>query len=103
MGIAAMRLPQTARQGVLTFGHHDQVHVVGHEAIADQPETCRFRILGDKAEIGDAIAVVAKDVLPIVAALRDVVGQSGSNHPSESGHDILCLVGAFRLGKMGNT
>ena len=103
MGIAAVSLPQTARQGVLAFGHHDQVHVVGHEAIADQPKTCRFAIFGDEAEIGGAIAIVAKDALAVVAALRDVVGQPGSNDPSESGHDILCLAGAVRLGKMGNT
>ena len=103
MRIAAMRLPQTARQGVLAFGHHDQVHVVGHKAIADQPETCRLAILGDQAEIGGAIDIVAKDVLAVVAALRDVVGQSGSNDPSKSGHDILCLAGALCLGKMGNT
>jgi hypothetical protein len=79
MGIVAMRLPQTERQGVLAFRHPDQVHVVGHEAIADQPETCRFRILGDKGEIGDAIAVVAKDALTVVAALCHVMGQSGSD------------------------
>jgi hypothetical protein len=27
--------------------------------------------------------------LAVVAALRDVMGQSGSDDPSESGHDIL--------------
>ena len=64
---------------------------------------CWLAVLGDKAEIGDAIAIVAKDVLAVVAALRDVMGQSGSDDPSESGHDILRLEGAFRLGKIGIT
>ena len=102
MGIVAMRLPQTERQGVLAFRHPDQVHVVGHEAIADQPETCRFAIFGDEAKIGVAIAVAAKDVLAVVAALRDVMGQSGSDDSREPGHDILWLESTFRLRKTGN-
>jgi hypothetical protein len=77
MGIAAVRLPQASRQGVVAFGHDNQVHVIGHETIADQPETRRLAVFRDQGEIGDAILIVPKDALAVVAALRDMVGQSG--------------------------
>ena len=103
MGIAAVRLSQTARQGILAFRHHDQVHVVGHQAVADQPEARWFAILRDQAEIGDPIAVAAKHVLPVVAALRDVMRQPDSHHPRQSGHDIWWPALTVRLRKVVNT
>src|ERR1035438_1910973 len=58
----------------------------GHQAIADQAEAGRPAVLAEQAQVGETVGVAGEDILAVVAALGDMVGESGSHHPGESGH-----------------
>ena len=53
--------------------NRDQMRVVGHQAIADDCHAGGFAPLAEQVEIHPAVVIDEEDILPIVAALRDVM------------------------------
>jgi hypothetical protein len=55
----------------------DQMHVVGHEAIADQRESLDLAVGPEQVEVNQAVGIGFEDELTRVATLRDMMGRVG--------------------------
>lgn len=65
----------------------DKVNVIGHQAPPENAETMTLRLDMQKLQIAGAILIGKEDVLPVVAALGDVVQCSGENESGSAWHD----------------
>jgi hypothetical protein len=72
-GIPAVGVTQSGPKRSVPFGHHDQVHVIRHQAIPQNRQPLQFRVLLQQAEIHQPVVVGLKHYATPVAALRDVV------------------------------
>jgi hypothetical protein len=57
------------------------MHVIGHEAVAEERDVVKFRILTQQLEIGGAVGVVGEDELSSIAALGNMMGKIGDGNP----------------------
>jgi len=67
------------------------VNVIGHQAVGPDFQVRLGRAASKEAQVGRAVGGVQEDVGTSVAAVGDVVRQSGNNHARESGHNKLCI------------
>jgi hypothetical protein len=63
--------------------HSDQVHVVGHEAVAQQRETVEVRILPQQLQIDKPVGIMNKNGLAGLAALGNMVGEIDDHEAGE--------------------
>jgi hypothetical protein len=56
-------------------GNHDQVHVIRHQAVAQQGKSVEFGTLPQQLEIGDPVCIVSQNHLPGVAALGNMMNR----------------------------
>ncbi len=75
-------------QGVFIPRYRDDVDVIGHQAIALDRKAEPIGLRLEQFEIEPAVVVGEKDVLTVVAALCDVVRQTGKHNPGESRHRL---------------
>ena len=68
-----MRVLERPCQGFRAAGNQDQMHVVGHEAVAEQREFVQLNGVAQQFQVGRPLAVFRKQELPGVAPLRHVV------------------------------
>jgi hypothetical protein len=78
--VAAMGMLESLRQGLRGSGNYDQMHVIGHQTVAQQGEAMECRILPQQLEVGNAVGVVGQNYLSRVAALGDMVGDVNDDH-----------------------
>jgi hypothetical protein len=86
--IATMRLTQRRSQSVFVPGHHDQVHVIWHQAPGPD---FGARLPGKLAQEFDVVAIVVlleKRSLTAVSALSHVVGISGYDDARHARHGL---------------
>lgn len=90
-GIAAVGVGKGRPEPVGIGGNDDQVNVVGHQAIG--PDLSRRGLcgLGQQLAIGEKIILLEKGRAATIAALRDMIGQSGDDEPGKSGDGSLLL------------
>ncbi len=77
---------ESLRHRVVRVRDHDQMHMIGHEAVAQQRETVEFGILAQQFEIRDAVSVVGQNHLPRIATLRNMMGTVDDNDARQSSH-----------------
>jgi hypothetical protein len=58
------------------LGPDQEVKVIGHETIAEEPEGVAVPGLGEGLEEGDAVGVVAEDIPAVVATVEGVIHQA---------------------------
>lgn len=67
-------------------GNGDQMHVIGHEAIAEQREVVKFAVLPQQLQINQPVGVTAEDCLPGIATLRNMMRNVGDDDTRETSH-----------------
>ena len=88
--VASVGLPQAPRQTVHICWNHNQVDVVGHEAVGPDRQATPFALDVEFMEIGSVIVLAEEDGLAPIASLGDVVRNAWNRDASESGHDLSC-------------
>jgi len=76
---------QSKRIGAPRDGN--QVHVIGHDAIADEREPMQAGIMPEQIQVNEALGVGCQNVLAGVPALSDMVRDIDSDHASQASHD----------------
>ena len=66
------------------------MHGIRHEEIRENRKAVALRLLCEDAQIGPSIIVDEEDILAVVAALRDMVGQTGYDDSRDSRHRREC-------------
>src|ERR1700678_3763939 len=84
--VASMGVLESLRHSPCGVGNDDQMHVIGHQAVAQQGEAVKLRRLPQQVQVRDAISVVRQDYLAGVAALRNVVGDIYDDHARQASH-----------------
>jgi hypothetical protein len=82
----AMDTPEKDSQGVLLRRHGNQVDVVGHQAVSENRDGRKARLLTQEIEINQTIGSGTEDELARGTALGDVVGRAGRNASGNPGH-----------------
>jgi len=65
---------------------HDEVNVIGHQAVCPHAEAVFIAVLFKKAEVGTAVAARLKHILAPIAALGNMVGKTGCYNACDSAH-----------------
>jgi len=89
--VSPVCLAQGPPQGVLAVRHHDQMHVIGHQAIGPHLHVAPPAPLAQQRQIRRIIVLAEERLLPPVATLRRVVRHSRNHHSRQSGHAIVLL------------
>jgi hypothetical protein len=63
------------------------MHVVGHEAIADQGESLDVAVGPEEVEVDQVVGIGFEDELVGVAALRDMMGRVDGENTGETSHE----------------
>ncbi len=71
--ITSVRVLQRQGQRVRTVRNNDQVHVVGHEAVAEKTQSVEVHLAPQQFEIHLPFAVRRQQELPRVSALRHMM------------------------------
>ena len=79
LGIARMQGSEHLLQGVFTAGNHDCVYVVGHEAVGEDADVVYFAVFLEPGQIGGTVIVTEENIFATVAALSDVVRDTGKD------------------------
>ena len=74
-------------QAILSLRHGHEVDVVWHEAVAPDCDGIAGAPLVHQIDVCLVVFIREKGLLPAVAALCDVVGETGCNSSRDSGHD----------------
>lgn len=77
---------QTLRQDRRAVRHGDQMHVVAHQAIAEQRNLLLLTVEAQRFDVMDAVQVGFEDSLAVIAPLRNVVRHAHRNHANQSSH-----------------
>ncbi len=85
-GVEPMRAADGQCKRIGALGGDDQMHVIRHEAIRENREAVALRLLCEDSQIGPSIIVAEEDILAVVAALRDMVGQTGNDDSRDPRH-----------------
>jgi hypothetical protein len=85
-GVGPVHLGQRRAQRVAVLGDQDQIDVVGHQHPAPHGDTVRGAMHPQQLAIGGVVRIAEKRPLPSVAALREVVGNTGNHEPRQPSH-----------------
>ena len=84
--IAAMRAAQADGQRVRFLRDGDQMYVVEHQAISENPDVRLAAIFSEQFQVDAAVLFGVKNALAVGAALGDMVRKAGNNAAGNSGH-----------------
>ena len=73
-------------QGIDVMRNHDQMNVIGHQAVADQRCMMFFRVFPQQVQIYSAIDIAVQDKLPRVSTLRHMMSNLKGYYAGESCH-----------------
>jgi hypothetical protein len=84
--VAPVRLPQAPPQPVLALRHHDQMHVVGHQAVRPHRHATAGAPLAEQGQICAVVFLLEEGLLSPIPALRHVVGDPWNHNSRQSCH-----------------
>jgi hypothetical protein len=84
--ISSMRFGEGRAQAIRRRWRHDEVDVVGHQAIGPDLRLGPSRRAGDQVKISQLVIVAKEHRLPPVATLGHVVRQARNDHSSKARH-----------------
>jgi hypothetical protein len=87
-GVRAVELPEGAGQTAGALGNGHQMDMIAHQAVTQQPHAVMARLLAQMIEVKPAILVYQEDLLPVVAALGDVMRDAVRHQPRLAGHEV---------------
>ena len=95
-GVAPMRVGEGPAQPVGVGRHHDQVNMIGHQAIGDDLAIGASRRIAQQVAIKLIVAILEKGPLAPIAALGNVIGNAGKDETGKARHArTLPLIGEF--------
>ncbi len=84
--ILRVGLPDGEGERILALGNGDQVNVIRHQAPSENTDAVTLRLEMQELQIEGTVVIGKEDVLPVIAALGNVVGCSGKNESGSAGH-----------------
>src|ERR1035438_2517370 len=84
--VLGMSPRQGLRKRVLKLRHADDMNVIVHQAIAQNPGAVMGGVPGQKTQIETSVCSRIKYGLAIVSPLCDVVGNAGNHYARATGH-----------------
>lgn len=81
-----MRVLESQSQRICFARNHDQVNVIGHEAVADQRKLMQRSIVPEQVKIDQPFGIGSQNELPGISTLGNVVRYIDGNHTSQTGH-----------------
>lgn len=81
------RFADRSGQSIGRLRRHDQMQVVGHEAIGPHHHTGLAAALGQDIAAAGVVAVREEHGLPPIAPLRDMMKRAGNDDAAEAGHE----------------
>jgi uncharacterized protein YfaT (DUF1175 family) len=81
-----MGAPECPRERILALGHGDEVYVVAHQAITQNPGAVTRGVAAQQFQVTTVVFGRKEDARAIVAALSDVVRQTGNHHARSARH-----------------
>ncbi len=88
VGVPALRPAERRGQSGFIAGRRDPMHVVGHEAVAQNCDTTRPRIRFHQIQIDVPILITVEHHAPMVSSPCDVVGIGSDNDSSVARHPL---------------
>ena len=82
-----VRAAQRFRQRLFPLGYHDQVNVIRHQAVCRHRQPVFDGALLEVGEIRVSVAVHKENVLPVIAALGNMMRRPRHHNPRLSSHD----------------
>src|ERR1700722_6326823 len=99
--VASMGLFERLREGLWGLRNRDQVHVIRHEAVAQQRESGKLRILAQQLEVSKTLGIAGKNHLSRVPSLRNMMGNVGDPYPRQPS-DLEKLTGMTHSANSNN-
>jgi hypothetical protein len=84
--VPPMRLFERLRESLCSLRNRDQVHVIRHEAIAQQGESIKLRILPQQLKVSDAIRIAGENHLSRIPPLRNMMGNVDDHDTRQPSH-----------------
>jgi hypothetical protein len=89
LAVAKVGPPDRLGQRLLRVRDRHQVHVVGHQAVAQDLQAALARLLRQQSQVDVAVLIHEEHILTVVPALRDVVGAPDRNGFGEPWHEAI--------------
>ena len=81
-----MRLAQRNAERLLGGGNRHQVHMIRHEAPSQHADPLAVEVVPQQLDVTLTVGAGFEHILPIIAALCDVVGQSTLDESGAARH-----------------
>ena len=81
-----MSLLKRLCQGHRSVGNHDEVYMIGREAVTQQGQTIKLRLLSQQRQVGKTIGIVGENNLSGISPLRNMMGNVRDHDARESSH-----------------
>lgn len=88
LGVQEVRAAQGASHRRIVLGHHNEMHVVRHQAIRRNRETVLGRTFPQVAQVHTPIIRREKDILPAVPPLRHMMRRTGNDNSCLPCHEM---------------
>ena len=87
LGVKEVGSAQSASQRIGRAGDGDEVNMVAHQAITEDVKVVLAALVAQEFEVDAPVLIVQEHILAVIAALGDVVGDTGDNNTCDSGHE----------------
>ena len=84
--VASMRVFERLRERRRGLRNSDQVHVIRHQAVAQQRETVQLGVLPEQLQISEAIGIAGENDLSGIPPLRNMMGNVENYDTRQAGH-----------------
>src|SRR5437773_12458030 len=81
-----MRLFERLRESLWSLRDRDQVHVIRHEAVAQQAESIKLRIFPQQLKVSDAVRIAGQNHLSRIPALRNMMRNADDHDTRQPSH-----------------
>jgi hypothetical protein len=84
--VLRVRLTERERQRFRASWNRDEMNVIGHQAPSEDTDVLAARVFVKHLEVADSVLFGEENVLPIVAALRNVMRHARDHETRSAGH-----------------
>jgi hypothetical protein len=84
-----VKLAYPVRKRGFSFGYSNEVDMIIHKVISDQPNLIRWKVLSEQTEIDGPVMGGEEDSLPMVSPLGDVMHPAWNHYAGTARHLLL--------------
>jgi hypothetical protein len=93
-GVVVVRPAQTAFERIDMFWNYNEVNMVGHQAITEDPQVCVARVIPKQIQVHLPVGIAKEHLLLQIPALRNVMRPAGQYDSRLSPHLVWEVAGA---------